>query len=531
MNDIPPFEPMIRGDIPSISSGTNPTEQSASSVQLIRSIQDRFLNQQVLSSADVKTLVQELSNKQLSSTFKEQIISMLTKLKHSALDSVVMDLLAILQHELGGDMSDQYLYLIPLIEKLDALVKDSMHPEPAKAFQTILGNHANTVSDARLSITIQQLLSHLTASETQTLQPTLASEQAPFSAQTPDFVDEEIHSTTMGSVPATIPGLTETFQGSALPGVPTENPNAQALSVLNNAKTALQQLSGILQISKVMPTFIILPIASQLLVNIGAMLTAENPHKIAIVTDYVASLLEYDRLDYIRKVNIADDLNYEIYEHYRQLYEDGYRFIISLHLNKNLRTTYQSAMAAKRHMDDQNIKGLDIHVHNTNANGVGLGLMIYELIGAIKANQQPLEVNHLAMQLVQRYKHWVCPLAYDFVKHHQWVMDLADNQKKIQMRLFHFIPIIELDKKLTIVSVSHSKETALAVLIETVCKEVSRHRKITRICVEYKGVYRDAIKVRNQIKVRFPSVKVSIQSVGSLTIRYFGPQLVGICII
>jgi hypothetical protein len=49
--------------------------------------------------------------------------------------------------------------------------------------------------------------------------------------------------------------------------------------------------------------------------------------------------------------------------------------------------------------------------------------------------------------------------------------------------------------------------------------------------VEYNGVYRDALKVRNQLNVRFPSVKVSLQSVGSLTTRFFGPQLVGICII
>ena len=111
-------------------------------------------------------------------------------------------------------------------------------------------------------------------------------------------------------------------------------------------------------------------------------------------------------------------------------------------------------------------------------------------------------------------------------------MDLADNQRKVQMRLFHFIPVIELDKKLTIVTVSYTKEAALQVLIETVISEMSKNnRKINRICVEYRGVYRDAIKVRNQIKVKCPSVKVSLQSVGSLTTKFFGPELVGICII
>ena len=111
-------------------------------------------------------------------------------------------------------------------------------------------------------------------------------------------------------------------------------------------------------------------------------------------------------------------------------------------------------------------------------------------------------------------------------------MDLADNQKKVQMRLFHFIPVIELDKKLTIISVSYTKESAFASLIASVEDAISKDkRNVSRICVEYRGVYREAIKIRNQIKVKYPSVKVSLQSVGSLTTQFFGPELVGICII
>ena len=111
-------------------------------------------------------------------------------------------------------------------------------------------------------------------------------------------------------------------------------------------------------------------------------------------------------------------------------------------------------------------------------------------------------------------------------------MDLADTQKKVQMRLFHFIPVIELDKKLTIQSVSYTKESAFASLISTVDDAIATEkRKVTRICVEYRGVYREAIKIRNQMKVKYPSIRVSLQSVGSLTTQFFGPELVGICII
>ena len=189
-------------------------------------------------------------------------------------------------------------------------------------------------------------------------------------------------------------------------------------------------------------------------------------------------------------------------------------------------------MEAKKQIDEQNINDLEINVYNTNANGVGLGLMIYELVEAIKNNYSPLEVNKLAEQLVKNYRHWVCPLEFDFVKNHQWVMDLADTQKKVQMRLFHFIPVIELDRKLTIINVSYTKEAAFATMMNIIEEIINRkQQKINRICVEYRGVFREAIKMRNQIKVKCPTAKVSLQSVGSLTTQFFGPELVGICII
>ena len=72
-----------------------------------------------------------------------------------------------------------------------------------------------------------------------------------------------------------------------------------------------------------------------MLVQIGGLLTAEP---VPCCDCYRLCLLEYDRLDYIRK-SIFQMICYEIYEHYKQLYEDGYHFIISLHLNKDLKKT------------------------------------------------------------------------------------------------------------------------------------------------------------------------------------------------
>ena len=46
-----------------------------------------------------------------------------------------------------------------------------------------------------------------------------------------------------------------------------------------------------------------------------------NLFKVAIVTDHVASLLDIDPLDYVRKVKASDDSHYSVHEEYKQLYE------------------------------------------------------------------------------------------------------------------------------------------------------------------------------------------------------------------
>ena len=175
-------------------------------------------------------------------------------------------------------------------------------------------------------------------------------------------------------------------------------------------------------------------------------------------------------------------------------------------------------MIAKEEIEKQNISGVEIHVHHTFANGVGLGLILYELDQAIRNGYSPMEVNQLAQQLINNYKHWVCPLEFEFIKHHKWVNKIIDNQKKLKMRLFNFIPIIELDHLLTVTNVFYTQEAALSGLITILDREIQQSkRKIIRICIEYKTVYREAINIRNRIKVRYPTIRVSLHSVGSYT--------------
>ena len=115
-------------------------------------------------------------------------------------------------------------------------------------------------------------------------------------------------------------------------------------------------ISAIIQIANIQPLFFISSVASQMLVQMGRLVDEPNLYKVAIVTDNVAALREIDPVDYIRKVQVSDQPQYAIYEKYKQLYEEGYHYIISLHLNPNLKKTYRGAMEAKKQIDEQNIK-------------------------------------------------------------------------------------------------------------------------------------------------------------------------------
>ena len=476
----------------------------------------------------------------------------------------MIDLLAILSTELGGDTGIDVSFLISFVSKMEKAAKESLNPEYSKALQAILSKNIGNITNESLKATIQQILQGINQLDT-TQNLDVNTTQNQNATVGPSAVNQSSNVNVLGaSNKVNVSGLDgiddmvfdkDTVrnksnsvqvrlgpEGSISADIALQRGDektvghAKAFGTLNNmdlVKELNPFMSILIQIANVQPLFFISSVLSQMLVQMGRLSPEEtNIFKVAIVTDNVAALMEIDPQDYIRKVQISEDSHYALYEEYKRLYEEGYHFIISLHLNRNLKKTYNAALSAKKHIDDQKINDLEIHVYNTNANGVGLGLMIYELVDAIKNNYSPLEVNRLAQQLVSNYRHWVCPLEFDFVKNHQWVMDLADNQKKVQMRLFHFIPVIELDKKLTIISVSYTKESAFASLIASVEDAISKDkRNVSRICVEYRGVYREAIKIRNQIKVKYPSVKVSLQSVGSLTTQFFGPELVGICII
>ncbi|MGC6366966.1 MAG: DegV family protein [Candidatus Marinamargulisbacteria bacterium] len=542
-------------------------ESKRDTLSTIQKLQTKqFENPNSLNLPETKQLVQILKSNQ-APIFNNMVVNMLMNLNNSILDAVAMDLLSILATELGGDPGIDISFLNQMVQRLDDVVKGSSKREVySKAFQNIL--QGASTNDPTLKSTIQTILRGInkldvnqqgmsesireSAAKNSNNQQAIAPNVTPSSKvdvlgasnmmQIPgmDGIDDLVfEKNTLRTKDGTLK-VQRTDQNSVIADIELQKDDrvvghAKAFGTLNQLdlqRDMIPFLSAIIQVSNIQPLFFISSIVSQMLVQMGRMTDDQNMFKLAIVTDNVAALRDIDPVDYIRKVQPSDQPQYTIYEKYKELYEEGYHHIISLHLNPNLQKTYKAAIEAKKQIDSQGVDDLEITVYNTSANGVGLGLMIYELVDAIKNHYSPIEINKLTAQLVKNYRHWVCPLEFDFVKNHQWVMDLADTQKKVQMRLFHFIPVIELDRKLTIINVSYTKETAFATLMAQIDEIINNpKRKVNRICVEYRGVFREAIKMRNQIKAKAPNIKVSLQSVGSLTTQFFGPELVGICVI
>lgn len=498
--------------------------------------------------------------------YKNNVISTLLNQNNSILDAVMMDLISILGAELGNDMGGiDVLFLTKLINRLDEMAKNSPNPEYSKSLKNILQQNLPNIDDSKgiqaklLKAEIQQTLQGINskdipdAKNTPKTQPQgkldgggVASTKAPvigpmnqmqFPIKEKGFTlldkdtmvspDKNIVVKSNDGITAMADILRLTKDGGFI----------HALANLENLETIDPDdlkpfIAAIIQIGKIVPLFFVSQIVTQFMVHLAKLSANDKRHRLAIVTDNVTSLREIDKVDYIRKVSPSPNMQESYYHAYQSLFDEGYHFIISLHLNPNLKKTFRAASAAKKNALEGRSDDYEVHVHNTNANGVGLGLIIYELVQAIEYGFSPLEVNQAAKQLSEMYKHWVCPLEFDFVKNHQWVMKLADNQKKVQMRLFHFVPVIELDKELKIISVSYTKESAFVSLINALDQEVKNsNRKINRICVEYRGVYRLAIKLRNQIKVKYPNTKVSLHSVGTLTTQLLGPELLGVCVI
>ena len=287
------------------------------------------------------------------------MVGMLLTFKGSILDAVMIDLLNILQTELGGDFFD-ISFLSELVSLLDKGTKELNKPEYSKSLQDILSSNVNNIAENSLKSKMKQILQGINQLDaiknidadnlpTQKLDPSAVSQSskvdiigASNKIQIPglDGVDDMVFDknsvrTKDQSIKIELTPQNGVVADIALQANEQVVGHAKAFGTLNNMDVTreINPFSFVvLALDKLPPLLVISSVVSQMLVQMGRLVEDANLFKVAIVTDNVAALLEIDPLDYIRKIQVSDDSHYAIYEEYKRLYEEVYHFIISLHL-------------------------------------------------------------------------------------------------------------------------------------------------------------------------------------------------------
>ena len=298
------------------------------------------------------------------------ILNMVMSLNFSILDGVLNELLIVLGSELRGDANFDFSFLNALVKRLDEAIKDSPKREIySKALKAVL--EKSSVNDPTVKNTIKSILQGINSLDaTQTLDldlPTPVAKNNTNQSATPAVPNSANVDVLGASNMMQLPGMDgldnlvferntiktkdeaikiqKTPQNGVIADIELHKDDrvvghAKAFGTLNNIdlqRAMNPYISAIIQIANIQPLFFISSVASQMLVQMGRLVDDPNLYKVAIVTDNVAALREIDPVDYIRKVQVSDQPQYAIYEKYKQLYEEGYHYIISLHLNPNLK--------------------------------------------------------------------------------------------------------------------------------------------------------------------------------------------------
>ncbi len=255
--------------------------------------------------------------------------------------------------------------------------------------------------------------------------------------------------------------------------------------------------------------------------------------KIAIVTDSVISVAYQDfvRPHFIKLIDLMQPLNVDIYKAVYEefLKEKGYEKVISIHLHPDLERSYPLAKEAWKSLPEDLQE--DVVVVNSQCNGLGLGLFIHELSDAIRQNMEFDDVMSLIHQYVARHKYWVFSNQFNPQKNQKWLRDDTNAKSQEQIRKFNYKPIMSLDEKIHIVDSFKDTDWAVKALLEYIEQEFrDRDGRVKRIGIEYKILYRLALQLKSRLRSKHPHCEISLHTAGSVTVDYFGPEMVGVCV-
>lgn len=524
----------------------------------------------------------EFYNSTRFNDFRQDAVSLILSLPDSGLDSITGELLSILRSELGQETPRLNIYFIgALIARLSEAVQgaDQNLRNDFQQFLRDVKNHQNQIiqeavaraqktdnSGFKRSVpanyTIHQ--GEFAVTDVRELQA-LSESAVPLEAGVPDVPMSagEARSAAIATadnraqalhVPSRVPGagigaVNEGILESVnLKGERVISAQDGSLSLREQAEgaaiwmelyaprvaahataTKMGVPAAIVTLGNLGPTLVVAPIIDYLLVRLGRIDDKKNLYKFAIVSDSVASVVKLDkRQGNLRLVDSNKELSKEdFYDVYKNLLEEGYVRIISLHLSPKLGRSYEYAKDAAQEFEDA-----EITVINSHANGLGLGLMIQEINKSIMEHDSPQDVFNLIHDWVHNLSYWVVPVSFNYVRNQNWLNRIANPGSVNKLRQQQFVPIFSLKEKITLVASYNDSEKAVIALMKHLNDHMkSRSRRARRVGVEYRRLYRPALGLSQKIRDAYPGVEVSTHLAGSITNSYFGPDMIGVCVI
>ena len=477
---------------------------------------------------------------------REEIIPMLTHLNNAQLESIAVDLMMIIRSEMSGTGTHLNVhYVAMLLERLsesinssDQILKNDFKQLLAdlkhdhvdnqliqlaiqKSESIQLGATAPPIpgmTSESQSMSVADVLSRNAPKESQPVGRGLAAKQG--------FVEKD----TPTGKEFTQDGLKVTVQPGHLSQVLATLPNQAAHVHAFGDKNRL--VAGIVQVGNLPPVIVVSGIVEYLLVQQARLRDKKNLYKFAIVTDSVASIDKLDRPENIRLVDMHREMTSQTYfNEYQQLIDEGYKYIISLHVSTKLSRSLHYARQAADRIKEM-YPEITCHVVNTYANGLGLGLIISEIHHAILDHFSPREIIFLIRECLQNLTYWVVPLSFDYSRNQKWVAKVLDRKDRLKLKMFNHKPLISLKESIQVLGIYSDEEQALAMLLQQVAKESQKRKsKIRRIGVEHRQHYRAAIALQNKVNAHYKRAKVTNHIAGSITAAHFGPKFIGICMI
>ncbi|MBT5855444.1 hypothetical protein HOH87_02270 [bacterium] len=496
-------------------------------------------------------------NKTHYKDFRHEAISLVLSMNSSNIEGLAADLMMIIRSEMGSDAPDMGVnvhYVAMMIETLAEALKG--------ADPILKGDLNQLIRDLRRDQPDNQLIQWSVTQAQSIMEGGIADANEFMSegAMTSAPVDGSLN-IAQAQVPVVNPGIVT--QGSFTQVAAENGFTEQDLGTHNvfesqdkSIKVDLQGVSAdvsallpnawahgvgntrhgigptIVSLGNLPPVIVIPEIMSYLLVKLSRVRNKRNIYKFAIVTDSVASVVRIEKHQNIRYIDITKDISEDtLMTLYQELIDEGFTRIISMHLNPKLNRSYMFAKGAAERTKEAS-PDTHIHVVNTHANGVGLGLIINEVNKAIADHYAPSEILHLIHDCVETLHYWVIPTKFNYNRNQAWVSRIVDSKEKMKLRVMGYVPVIALKNTLRIEGCYKDEEEAINLMIHHVDSEISkRRRKVRGIGIEYRGVYRRAITLSNTLKVKYKNIPVSTHVSGSITASYFGPELIGVCFI